>query len=290
MHPYLYIVHAFAYITCMHLLWTCNIDIYRVCCMVHCQVVIACMNYLSLFCSLILFNSGSSSPIMYSCIGSLGNLLPSRSCSRYAPQEEPGSGHQGPLSDQWKNGCQRRSTYMYTVYPIMMNYPIYTIYSVQLILMTPSIISCSWCMHIYICGLYACIYTCNPNRPLFLKVNPQNKAFSNQNKGHLGSRYIYIPNISIRYISCIYRVAQTNRHVWFISPFIRSVKRCDVFKKLHRRPKLKLSRNTTRIPGLLHQVYLGPTQRVRLTQFVFGVLDWPPRKDQGWPCYVRRWT
>ena len=27
-----------------------------------------------------------------------------------------------------------------------------------------------------------------PNWPLFLKVTPQNKAFSNQNKGHLGSR------------------------------------------------------------------------------------------------------
>ena len=31
-----------------------------------------------------------------------------------------------------------------------------------------------------------------PKWPLFLKVNPQNKALFNQNKGHLGSRYIYI--------------------------------------------------------------------------------------------------
>ena len=30
-----------------------------------------------------------------------------------------------------------------------------------------------------------------PKWPLFLKVNPQNKALSNQNRGHLGSGYAY---------------------------------------------------------------------------------------------------
>ncbi len=29
-----------------------------------------------------------------------------------------------------------------------------------------------------------------PNWPLVLKVNPPKQAFSNQNKGHLGSRYL----------------------------------------------------------------------------------------------------
>ena len=37
------------------------------------------------------------------------------------------------------------------------------------------------------------IYThLEPNWPLFLKVNPPNKALFNQNTGHLGARYIYI--------------------------------------------------------------------------------------------------
>ena len=40
--------------------------------------------------------------------------------------------------------------------------------------------------HIYI---YIYIYL-EPQWPLFLKVNPQKQAFSNQNNGHLGSRYI----------------------------------------------------------------------------------------------------
>ena len=37
------------------------------------------------------------------------------------------------------------------------------------------------------------IYTWNPNNLYFWRSTPQNKAFSNQNKGHLCSRYIYIP-------------------------------------------------------------------------------------------------
>ena len=35
------------------------------------------------------------------------------------------------------------------------------------------------------------IYTWNPNDLYFWRSTPQNKAFSNQNKGHLGSRYVY---------------------------------------------------------------------------------------------------
>ena len=35
------------------------------------------------------------------------------------------------------------------------------------------------------------IYTWNPNDLYFWRSTPQNKAFSNQNKGHLGSRYTY---------------------------------------------------------------------------------------------------
>ena len=43
--------------------------------------------------------------------------------------------------------------------------------------------------------IYIHIYLA-PQWPLFLKVKPlQNKAFSNQNKGHLGSRFIYHINI-----------------------------------------------------------------------------------------------
>ncbi len=34
-----------------------------------------------------------------------------------------------------------------------------------------------------------CICTWNPNDLYFWRSTPQNKAFSNQNKGHLGSRY-----------------------------------------------------------------------------------------------------
>ena len=42
--------------------------------------------------------------------------------------------------------------------------------------------------------IYIYIYIPREHKwPLFLKVNPpKNKAFSNQNKGHLASRYIYI--------------------------------------------------------------------------------------------------
>ena len=36
------------------------------------------------------------------------------------------------------------------------------------------------------------IYTWNPNDLYFWRSTPQNKAFSNQNKGQVGSRYIYI--------------------------------------------------------------------------------------------------
>ena len=44
----------------------------------------------------------------------------------------------------------------------------------------------------YIHNTYVHIYTWNPNDLYFWRSTPQNKAFSNQNKGHLGSRYIYI--------------------------------------------------------------------------------------------------
>ena len=37
------------------------------------------------------------------------------------------------------------------------------------------------------------IFTWNPNDLYFWRLTPQNKAFSNQNKGHFGSRYIYLP-------------------------------------------------------------------------------------------------
>ena len=43
-----------------------------------------------------------------------------------------------------------------------------------------------------------CIHTWNPNDLYFWRSTLQNKALSNQNKGHLGSRYIYI------YMSYIY--------------------------------------------------------------------------------------
>ena len=43
-------------------------------------------------------------------------------------------------------------------------------------------------VHIYIINIH--IYTSNDL--YFWRSTPQNKAFSNQNKGHLGSRYIYI--------------------------------------------------------------------------------------------------
>ena len=36
------------------------------------------------------------------------------------------------------------------------------------------------------------IYTWNPNDLYFWRSTPQNKAFSNQKEGHLGSRYIYM--------------------------------------------------------------------------------------------------
>ena len=36
---------------------------------------------------------------------------------------------------------------------------------------------------------YNNLYTWNPNDLYFWRSSPQNKAFSNQNKGHLGSRY-----------------------------------------------------------------------------------------------------
>ena len=39
--------------------------------------------------------------------------------------------------------------------------------------------------------VYIYIYTWNPIDLYFWRSTPQNKAFSNQNKGHLGSRYIY---------------------------------------------------------------------------------------------------
>ena len=32
-----------------------------------------------------------------------------------------------------------------------------------------------------------------PQMTIFARSTPQNKAFSNQNKDHLGSRYVYIP-------------------------------------------------------------------------------------------------
>ena len=35
------------------------------------------------------------------------------------------------------------------------------------------------------------VYTLNPYDLYFWRSTPQNKAFSNQNKGHLGSRYTY---------------------------------------------------------------------------------------------------
>ena len=43
-----------------------------------------------------------------------------------------------------------------------------------------------------ICRCIFYIYTWNPNDLYFWSSTPQNKAFSNQNKGHLGSKYIII--------------------------------------------------------------------------------------------------
>ena len=40
--------------------------------------------------------------------------------------------------------------------------------------------------------IYIFIFTWNPNDLYVWRSTPQNKAFSNQNKGHLGCRYIYI--------------------------------------------------------------------------------------------------
>ena len=45
-----------------------------------------------------------------------------------------------------------------------------------------------WNIYIY---TYVYIYAWNPNDLYFWRSTPQNKAFSNQNKGHLGSRCIY---------------------------------------------------------------------------------------------------
>ena len=41
------------------------------------------------------------------------------------------------------------------------------------------------------------IYTWNPNDLYFWRSTPQNKAFSNQNNGHLGSRHIYYISITL---------------------------------------------------------------------------------------------
>ena len=53
------------------------------------------------------------------------------------------------------------------------------------------------CMYIYICiyvYMYICIYiyiyTWNPTDLYFWRSTPQSKAFSDENKGHLGSRYV----------------------------------------------------------------------------------------------------
>ena len=46
--------------------------------------------------------------------------------------------------------------------------------------------------YIYMVNFKLYIYL-EPKWPLFFEGQPsQNKAFSNQNKGHLGSRYIYL--------------------------------------------------------------------------------------------------
>ena len=66
------------------------------------------------------------------------------------------------------------------------------------------------------------IYTWNPNDLYFWRSTPQNKVFFNQNKGHLGSRYVYI---YITYILLIYESwAQWNSikvydRVWLLVPF-----------------------------------------------------------------------
>ena len=54
---------------------------------------------------------------------------------------------------------------------------------------------------------YIYIYL-EPKWPLFLKVKPPKiKSFSNQNKGpHLGSRYLYISNISLYYIRTPWKI------------------------------------------------------------------------------------
>ena len=47
----------------------------------------------------------------------------------------------------------------------------------------------SWMTWVLFLSWQAYVIYLEPQWPLFLKVNPQNKVFSNQNKGHLGSRY-----------------------------------------------------------------------------------------------------
>ena len=46
--------------------------------------------------------------------------------------------------------------------------------------------------HICTSYIYIYVYTWNPNDLYFWRSTPQSKAFSNQNKDHLGSRHIYI--------------------------------------------------------------------------------------------------
>ena len=62
--------------------------------------------------------------------------------------------------------------------------------------------------------------TWNPNDLYFWRSTPQNKVFSNQNKGHLGSRYAYMhelisrdfferPNNSSTFLFCFVIVTTT---------------------------------------------------------------------------------
>ena len=51
--------------------------------------------------------------------------------------------------------------------------------------------------------IQAGIYTWNPNDRYFWRSTPQNKVFSNQNKGHLGSRYIYIYTYTHRLVGYV---------------------------------------------------------------------------------------
>ena len=60
------------------------------------------------------------------------------------------------------------------------------------------------------------ISTSNPNDPYFWRSTPQNKAFSNQNRGHLGSRYWQVQEI--KFI----------RHVKFAHSWASSMSLCDM--------------------------------------------------------------